>query len=105
MVDHIYGKISLKLDSERPHVFVKELQLYVSYFKNEIEQSIKSGSAKNQKKMDKFRENLIEGIAYYQDLTNHVNLDSIDLIQKMKCQFSQLKSEIESFPKELSFKA
>lgn len=105
MIDHIYGKISLKLDSERPHVFVKELQLYVSYFKNEIEQSIKSGSVKNQKKLDKFRENLMEGIAYYQDLTNHVSLDSSDLIQKMKYQFSQLKSEIESFPKELSFKA
>ena len=105
MIDHIYGKINLKLDPERPHVFVKELQLYVTYFKNEIEQSLKEGNAKNQKKLDKFRENLIEGISYYQNLTNHVSLDSIDLIQKMKCQFSQLKSEIESFSKELSFKA
>jgi hypothetical protein len=105
MIDHIYGKINLKLDPERPHVFVKELQLYVSYFKNEIEQSLKEGNAKNQKKLDKFRENLIEGISYYQNLTNHVSLDSIDLIQKMKCQFSQLKSEIESFSKELSFEA
>jgi hypothetical protein len=103
MIDHIYGKISLKLDPDRPHVFVKELQLYVSYFKNEIEQSLKEGTAKNQKKLDKFRENLIEGIAYYQDLVNHVSIDSNDLIQKMKSQFSQLKSEIESFSKEISF--
>jgi hypothetical protein len=105
MIDHIYGKISLKLDPDRPHVFVKELQLYVSYFKNEIEQSIKDGSAKNQKKLDKFRENLIEGISYYQDLANRVSIDSKDIIQKMKCQFSQLKSEIESFSKEISYEA
>jgi hypothetical protein len=105
MIDHIYGKINLRLDSERPHVFVKELQLYVTYFKNEIEQSLKEGSTKNQKKLDKFRENLIEGISYYQNLANQVSIDSLDIIQKMKSQFSQLKSEIESFSKELSFEA
>jgi hypothetical protein len=105
MIDHIYGKINLRLDSERPHVFVKELQLYVTYFKNEIEHYLKEGSIKNQKKLDKFRENLIEGISYYQNLANQVSIDSLDIIQKMKSQFSQLKSEIESFSKELSFEA
>jgi hypothetical protein len=103
MVDHIYGKISLKLDPERPHVFVKELQLYVSYFKNEIEQSLKEKSQKQQNHLNKFRENLIEGISYYQELANSVSMDSIDIIQKMKSQFSQLKFEIESCSEEMPF--
>ncbi len=33
MVDHIYGKASLKLDQNRPHMFIKELQLYMDYYK------------------------------------------------------------------------
>jgi len=104
MIDHIYGKISLKLDPERPHVFVKELQLYVSYFKNEIEQSLKEKSQKQQNHLIKFRENLIEGISYYQELANSVSVDSIDIIQKMKSQFSQLKFEIESCSEEMPIK-
>ena len=30
MVSHIYGKLNLNLDLDRPHVFVKEAQLYVN---------------------------------------------------------------------------
>ena len=40
MVDHIYGKVNLTLDPERPHVFVKELQLYLQHLRTDIENAL-----------------------------------------------------------------
>ncbi|PZX51379.1 hypothetical protein [Algoriphagus chordae] len=97
MADHIYGKFALKVDMERPHVFVKELQLYVAYLKNEFETKITEKVAKKEAYLEKFRSNLIEGVSYYQDMINSVQLDSEDILNKMKGQFLSLKNEIESF--------
>ena len=35
MVDHIYGRISLITSTERPHMFIKELGLYIDYLRRE----------------------------------------------------------------------
>ncbi len=95
MVDHIYGKITLKLESDRPHVFVKEAQLYVDYLKNEFQKLIPEVSAKQEAYLEKFRKNLNLGLDYYQDLVNSVQLDSEEIIGKMKNQLEELKAEIE----------
>ncbi|WP_339866581.1 hypothetical protein [uncultured Algoriphagus sp.] len=95
MADHIYGKFSLTTDAERPHVFVKELQLYASYLKKEFETKITEKVAKKEAYLEKFRSNLIEGVSYYQELICSVQLDSEEILQKMKEQFSKIKSEIE----------
>ncbi|WP_192348383.1 hypothetical protein [Algoriphagus sp. Y33] len=97
MADHIYGKFSLNVDLERPHVFVKELQLYVAYLKKEFETKITEKAAKKEAYLDKFRSNLIDGVGYYQKMINSVQLDSEDILLKMKEQFQSLKKEIESF--------
>ncbi|SFU17595.1 hypothetical protein SAMN04489724_4676 [Algoriphagus locisalis] len=97
MTDHIYGKFSLKLDTERPHFFVKELQLYVTYLKKEFETKFTEKIVKKEAYLDKFRNNLIEGIGYYQEIISSVQVDSEDILQKMKGQFMSLKKEIESF--------
>jgi len=34
MVDHIYGRSPSLISSERPHMFVKEIELYMDYFTN-----------------------------------------------------------------------
>ncbi|MCE7053498.1 hypothetical protein LZF95_02330 [Algoriphagus sp. AGSA1] len=97
MTDHIYGKLSLKSASERPHVFVKELQLYVSYLKKEFESKLTEKVTKREAHLEKFKGNLIEGIAYYQDLLHNIQFDSGSILQKMREQFTNLKEEIESF--------
>lgn len=97
MVDHIYGKFSLNVDPERPHVFVKELQLYVTYLKKEFETKITEKTAKKDAYLEKFRNNLIDGVGYYQELINSIQLDSEDILQKMKGQFLSIKKEIKSF--------
>lgn len=72
MVGHIYGKLSLSLSPERPHLFIKELQLYVDHFRKMCEDPIQNLNQKNQVKIRKFRENLINGIEYYANRMNHI---------------------------------
>ncbi|GAA0878183.1 hypothetical protein GCM10009119_11510 [Algoriphagus jejuensis] len=95
MVDHIYGKIALKLESDRPHVFVKEAQLYVDYLKKELQKLIPEASAKQEAYLEKFRKNLNLGLSYYQDLINTIQLDTEEIIEKMKLQLEALKNEVE----------
>jgi hypothetical protein len=80
MVDHIYGRISLLTSSERPHMFVKELGLYIDYLRKEID-NLPSGLAANSAIfLEGMRENLFKGIEYYQALSN-------DLIEESRESF------------------
>jgi hypothetical protein len=72
MVDHIYGKASVLSEAYRPNMFVKELKMYVEYLKNDIATFTDELSAKNIKKWTAFRSNLLDGIAYYQNLFDDI---------------------------------
>lgn len=68
MVQHIYGNASLMTAANRPNMFVKELKMYIDYLQNEIT-SVSEEITKGQiKKWNSFKNNLIEGIGYYQSL-------------------------------------
>ncbi|SEG03031.1 hypothetical protein [Algoriphagus boritolerans] len=96
MVNHIYGRISLKLETDRPHVFVKEAQLYVDYLKKEFQKIIPETAAKQEAYLLKFRTNLSLGLSYYHDLVNTIKLDSEEILEKMKSQLKELQAEVES---------
>ena len=68
MTDHIYGKINLLTESKRPHMFIKELGMYVDHLKEKIEEFNKSQSEKQAKYIYDFSKNLNEGINYYKNL-------------------------------------
>ncbi len=68
MVGHIYGKTDLLSAIARPHVFVKELSLYVDYLQKDIQTHLKDLSGKKQKQLIKFKTQLQHGIAYYKEL-------------------------------------
>jgi hypothetical protein len=34
MVDHIYGKVNIILEDNRPHMFIKELKMYIDHLKS-----------------------------------------------------------------------
>lgn len=95
MVDHIYGKINLNLDPERPHVFVKEVQLYVDYLKNEMANAIPERTQKIEAYYERFRKNLTDGIQYYQNLVDNMKPDAEEVLDKMKKQLSLLKGEVQ----------
>jgi len=65
MVDHIYGRINVIDRTDRPNMFVKELNLYLDYLKNKIEDVSETMTAKQEKYLNAFAENLHNGINYY----------------------------------------
>jgi len=69
--DHIYGKKSIPFLIQRPHMFIKELNAYIKYLKNLIEESNESISKKEQNRLNKFSGNLLAGIEYYTALFNN----------------------------------
>jgi hypothetical protein len=65
MIGHIYGRCSLLADSDRPHVFIKEIQLQVSYLLDEIKKTSLGLPVRSQQKMLEVKKNLSDGIKYY----------------------------------------
>ncbi|MGB3144844.1 MAG: hypothetical protein WBB24_12115 [Maribacter sp.] len=68
MMQHIYGNSSVLSPNYRPNMFVKELKMYMEYLRNEMETISEEVTAKQIKKWDTFKSNLLSGISYYQDL-------------------------------------
>lgn len=67
MVNHIYGYSSVEITSNRPNMFLKELELYVNYLKKQFDE-VTDFQASQLKKLELFKNNLIEGINYYKTL-------------------------------------
>lgn len=67
MVRHIYGNDNVITVQHRPHMFIKELELYVKHLEKEVTNSTEA-NAQQLKKLKTFKQNLLEGIGYYQNL-------------------------------------
>ena len=65
MVNHIYGRLSLLTRHDRPHMFVRELSLYVDHLREEIEDYSLGLSSRVPKYFREFTDNLLSGIEYY----------------------------------------
>ena len=93
MLAHIYGNKSILRANNRPNLFVKELKMYIDYFRNEI--SNISGEITNAqlKKWTVFKANLLEGIAYYENLFSSSFYFQEDP-EKIKYQFDFYKLEL-----------
>ncbi|WP_316633284.1 hypothetical protein [uncultured Flavobacterium sp.] len=93
MLGHIYGNKSILRTDNRPNIFVKELKMYIDYFRNEIN-SI-SGEITNAqlKKWNTFKTNILEGIEYYQTLLSPTSYFKEDL-NKIKKDFDFYKLEL-----------
>ncbi len=62
MVDHIYGRGPSLVSAERPHMFAKEIMLYVDYFETQAQKC--TGSPKEMKALEEFKDNLAHGISF-----------------------------------------
>jgi len=94
MVDHIYGRKSVLNDTYRPNMFIKEMGMYVDYLKNEINESMESLNAKKVKYFKGFKDNLISGVDYYQELINEMDKESSSFKAKFKEELNQFKKAI-----------
>jgi len=68
MVDHIYGRLSLLKNSDRPHMFIKELSINLEYLKSEFEKFSMDLMNNGPKYFREFKDNLSSGIEYYRKL-------------------------------------
>lgn len=93
MVDHIYGKVNILAESIRPHMFLKELDLYINYLAEELKNVV------DQKKnrLGSFQQKLADGIGYYQKLfknfiscTKEEMAEGLEQLEKLKIKLSTL---------------
>lgn len=68
MVGHIYGESNLIERTDRPNMFIKELNIYIQYLGNRLEEAKASMALKQMDALSTFAKNLNEGISYYQAL-------------------------------------
>ena len=72
MVGHIYGRISLLTNPNRPHMFITELALYIKYFHSELKKFWLGLSPNTINYFTEFKENLLAGIDYYRTFANRL---------------------------------
>jgi hypothetical protein len=93
MAQHIYQGKTVLRTNERPNLFVKELKMYVDYFRNEIESISGEITANQLKKWNSFKANILDGIDYYQNLLSSSFYFKTEE-EKIKNQFEFYKSEL-----------
>ncbi|BDU23714.1 hypothetical protein [Flavobacterium sp. GSB-24] len=93
MLQHIYQGKSILRTNDRPNLFVKELKMYVDYFRNEIETISGELTANQLKKWNSFKINILEGIEYYQNLLSSTLYFKKEE-DKIRNQFNFYKSEL-----------
>lgn len=83
MAQHIYGNAQVMTATNRPNLFVKELKMYIDYLRNEIASVSAEITAPQIKKWNAFKNNLFEGIGYYETLfsQNHFIENTINEFQ------------------------
>ncbi|MGL5111789.1 MAG: hypothetical protein ACRC6O_04000, partial [Flavobacterium sp.] len=95
MIQHIYGNDTVLRVTHRPNVFIKELKMYLDYFKNECAEASNEMTAAQLKKLHSFKKNMLDGISYYQNLL--LNTSCFAVIA------NELEMQLHAFQQELLF--
>ena len=95
MTDHIYGKINLLKERNRPHMFMKELNMYTDYLKKKMSEVKNPFSDKQIKYFGNFQANMTNGINYYKNLF----AKNGEKFQNLK---ADVKAELDKMEKKLS---
>lgn len=91
MIDHIYGRTNLITAEHRPHMFIKELDINIDFFKHEIEKLLPQLSEKQMIYLNEFRSNLMKGIEYYRKLFPRMLVETEEFRLKMQEDLEHLK--------------
>jgi len=77
--DHIYGRDNVISRSDRPNLFIKELQIYIDFLKNKLGETKVLMTKKEEKYLLTFAKNMKEGISYYHHLFSNLKHDFKDV--------------------------
>ena len=95
MVGHIYGSLSLLTNPDRPHVFIRELKIYIDNLRKEIEKYSLELSTRTPKYFHEVKENLLKGIEYYRHLAKE---GVVEEQQRFLDDLENLCKELEDLP-------
>jgi hypothetical protein len=95
MVSHIYGKLNLLNDLDRPNLFINELNLYVEYLKKDISKHLQEMSDKKAKYISKFKEQLQVGIDYYKQLVPMITDQTEVYRKKMLKELQEIEEQLQ----------
>jgi hypothetical protein len=68
MVDHIYGRANVLNEKERPHMFIKELMIYINNLIDQLKRCKCTLNDNQLAQFEEFKANMIDGVAYYEKL-------------------------------------
>jgi hypothetical protein len=94
MISHIYGRKNILNPLPRPNMFINELNLYVDYLKNEIDKCAHILNQKQEKFLNSFRANLLNGINYYKTLAPDLKKETAEYIDRMMCQLCDYQNQL-----------
>ncbi len=97
MVAHIYGRENIIKRTDRPNMFMKELRLYVDYFKQQLKEISGPLDKKQISYFNEYRKNMLDGIEYYKGLVlefkgkiEHVKTNFLKEISILENEFKSL---------------
>jgi hypothetical protein len=99
MADHIYGRGPCLVPPERPHMFAKEIEMYVDYFENQMSENTHTN--KEIDTMIQFKDNLEQGLDFCLEIARKPaypgeNLKSIsDCVKKQRSRLNRICSRFE----------
>lgn len=103
MVDHIYGRANMISRTDRPHMFIKELFIYIDYLKQKFEEVKYEMTKKEEKYFGTFLNNMKAGVVYYKALFSNVQNtfqdikhDVLNEINRGEHMLSVLELELEN---------
>ena len=96
MVGHIYGKNNVLSRSDRPNMFVKELQLYITHFQKQLDSLTSDSTKKEVIVLKKFQKNLNAGIEYYIGMFNDVKHSAVSQKNQIINDFISFREELNS---------
>lgn len=94
MAGHIYGRTNVLNDTYRPHMFVKELKMYVEYFLKEVSKNLEEPTEKQCQYLKEFYKNILEGIVYYKNLFPQMIEETLDFRSAMLADIEQFRQTL-----------
>ena len=109
MIDHIYGKTNVIIRKDRPHMFIKELHIYLDYLASRVTENRVNPTDKQRKYLLTFASNLNDGIHYYQELFSNLKDEFqgskqqiLEQLDEGRKTLKNLEQEIESLETNLT---
>ncbi len=98
MVDHIYGRSNLLNTAPRPHMFIKELKMYVEYLTQKVKKEALEPTEKQIKYFHEFIKNLFEAMDYYKNLfTDNMKSETKEYRAKALDELQKFRKKLEDF--------